>query len=90
MVTSKKGGQGDQIDLAKYELTMHHIEEIVGDEHLFIMEIARRMEKNTLSEIDFIEGLLKRAVGTIDFKTTLRVDVEGRYFNEKRSEKKEI
>ncbi len=87
MVTSKKGEQNNQIDLAKYEMTMHHIEEIVGDEHLFSMEIAKRMGKNTVSEIDFIEGLLKRAVGTIDSKTTLRVDAEGRYFNEKRSEK---
>jgi len=70
------------LDLSKYKMTVRKIETVVGNEKLPPFQIARRMNKTTLAEIDFIECLLKQAVYDTSFRTTLRVDSDVFYYNE--------
>ena len=71
-----------EIDLSKYKMTIRHAEKILGSEKLPALQIARRMDKTNIAEIDFVEGILKQAVEDSSFKTTLKIDSEGNYFNE--------
>ena len=82
--TAEKTNQ--EIDLSKYKMTIHQIEEILGSEKLPALQIARQMKKTNMKEIDFIEGLLKQAVAHPSFETTLKVDSEDYYFNEKKGD----
>lgn len=75
-----------EIDLSKYEMTVRRVEEILGSEKLQALQIARRMKKTSIQEIDFIEGILKQSVNDPSFETTLKVDPEGNYFNKNMEE----
>lgn len=80
---------GNSIDLSKYEMTVRRIEDVLGSEKLPGLQIARRMDKTNMSEIGFIDGLLKQAVSDSSFDTSLRVDSEGCYFNERKENERD-
>jgi len=73
-----------QLDLSKYKMTIQEIENVVGEERLPPVQIARRINKTSLAEIGIIEDLLKQAVSDKSFETSLKVDSEGYYFNKKK------
>lgn len=82
----KPGTGNKNIDVSKYAETVRRAEELVGNEHLTIIALAKnRMQMNTLEEINFLQGIIDAAISDPSFKTTLCVDKDEKYFNKKRS-----
>ncbi len=77
---------GPEIDLSKYKMTIQQIEKILGSEKLPALQIARRMNKKSLKDIDRIERILKQVVSDSSFETTLKIDSDDNYFNENRED----
>lgn len=70
------------IDVSKYKETIRRVEDIISDEHMTIINIAKnRMHKSTVGEIDFLKGIVDTAISDPGFETTLCVDKDGNYFN---------
>ncbi len=83
---------GKDFDIHQYKDTVQHIEEIIGNEHLVITDIAKRMHITVKNEIDVLQKIIDTAIDDSNFETLLQRDDNICYYvvhNEKYKTEKE-
>lgn len=69
--------------LSEYEEDIRRVEKIIGDDsHLTIIDIAKnQMHMEKIGEINNLKEVIDKAIENPSFKTTLKVDSKGLYYN---------
>jgi len=71
----------NDIDPSKYSLTLKHVEGVLTDQPIKIIELGKRLNKDNIGDINHIQGIVEAAINDPDFSTLIKRNDKG-YFKE--------